>query len=93
MFVDKLGGQIGAVRYSAIFAVVGTTVDFATIKLKPVVRSYSESILGEKNKGWLKLPEWSPIQVLDEEELAKKQGRDKHLYAQRAIRKLNNEES
>ncbi|KAL9397747.1 hypothetical protein Peur_012000 [Populus x canadensis] len=89
------GGQFGAFRYSVIFAVVGTTVDFATIKLRPALSSFKESIFKEKEKkpGWLKLPEWSPIQVLDEEALAAKEAREKELYAQRALGKLSKEES
>ncbi|KAJ6710963.1 hypothetical protein OIU74_011760 [Salix koriyanagi] len=90
------GGQFGAFRYAVIFAVVGTTVDFATIKLRPALSSYKQSIFKdkEKNPGWLKLPEWSPIQVLDEEELAAKKAREKELYAaQSALGKLSKEES
>ncbi|KAF2292584.1 hypothetical protein GH714_025781 [Hevea brasiliensis] len=89
------GGQFGAFRYSIIFTVVGTMVDFVTIKLRPTVTSFRESIYGDKEKkgGWLKLPEWSPIQVLDEEALAAKEAREKQLYAQRALGKLSKEES
>ncbi|XP_011024621.1 PREDICTED: uncharacterized protein LOC105125744 [Populus euphratica] len=89
------GGQFGAFRYSVIFAVVGTTVDFATIKLRPALSNFKESIFKEKEKkpGWLKLPEWSPIQVLDEEALAAKEAREKELYARRALGTLSKEES
>uniref|UniRef100_A0A6M2E8S8 Mitochondrial inner membrane translocase subunit Tim17/Tim22/Tim23/peroxisomal protein PMP24 n=1 Tax=Populus davidiana TaxID=266767 RepID=A0A6M2E8S8_9ROSI len=89
------GGQFGAFRYSVIFAVVGTAVDFATIKLRPALSNFKESIFKEKEKkpGWLKLPEWSPIQVLDEEALAAKEAREKELYARRALGKLSKEES
>ncbi|KDP26355.1 hypothetical protein JCGZ_17513 [Jatropha curcas] len=89
------GGQFGAYRYSIIFALVGTTVDFAAIKLRPSLRSFRESIYGDKEKkdGWFKLPEWSPIQVLDEEALAAKEAREKQLYNQRAFTKLSKEES
>ncbi|EEF29639.1 uncharacterized protein LOC8279040 [Ricinus communis] len=92
------GGQFGAFRYSIIFAVVGTTVDFATIKLKPKLRSFKQSLYGDKEKkgGWLKLPVWFPIQVLDEEALAAKEVREKQLYEQRmqrALGKLSKEES
>lgn len=68
-------------------------VDFATIKLRPTAMSFRESIYGDKEKkgGW-KLPEWSPIQVLDEEALAAKEAREKQLYAQRALGKLSKEE-
>lgn len=83
-----LGGQLGAIRYSLIFTVAGTAVDYATLKLKPAFRSYKESIFGESSS-WMKLPEWSPIQVLDEEALAAKQAREQQLYAQRALGQLN----
>ncbi|THF97272.1 hypothetical protein TEA_009240 [Camellia sinensis var. sinensis] len=93
-----LGGQAGAIRYSIIFAVVGTMVDFAALKLKPSLKSFHESIIGStdssgKNGGWLRLPEWSPIQVLDEEELAAKKAREQKLYAERNAHNLRKEES
>ncbi|KAA8550600.1 hypothetical protein F0562_002284 [Nyssa sinensis] len=92
------GGQTGAVRYSIIFAVVGTTVDFTTLKLKPVLNSFRESMVGDndstqKNGDWLKWPEWSPIQVLDEEALAAKKAREQQLFAQRNVRNVSKEES
>lgn len=92
------GGQIGAIRYSIIFAIVGTTVDFATLKLKPALKSFRESLRGnddgsQKNSGGLKLPEWSPIQILDEEALAAKKAREQQLYAQRNVHNLAKEES
>lgn len=63
----------------------------------PLLRSYGESKFGNNEnvqKGdWLKLPEWSPIQVLDEEAIAAKQARERELYAQRAFGKISNEES
>ncbi|XP_051131975.1 uncharacterized protein LOC127252022 [Andrographis paniculata] len=80
------GGQLGAVRYSVIFAVVGTAVDYATLRLKPVAKELIES----KDR-WLKLPEWSPIQVLDEEALAAKRAREEQAY--RKIHNLKGEES
>ena len=83
-----LGGRLGSVRYSLMFTIVGTTVDYATLKLKPTLRSYKESII-EGSSSWMKLPEWSPIQVLDEEALAAKQAREQQLYAQRALGQLN----
>ncbi|KAG6787400.1 hypothetical protein POTOM_009039 [Populus tomentosa] len=91
----EAGGQFGAYRYSVIFAVVGTAVDFATIKLRPALSNFKESIFKEKEKkpSWLKLPEWSPIQVLDEEALAAKEAREKELFARRALGKLSKEES
>ncbi|KAH7864769.1 hypothetical protein Vadar_033573 [Vaccinium darrowii] len=92
------GGQIGAIRYSIIFAIVGTTVDFATLKLKPALKSFHESLRGnndgsQKNSGGLKLPEWSPIQILDEEAVAAKKAREQQLYAQRNVHNLAKEES
>nr|GLL30815.1 uncharacterized protein LOC109184410 [Ipomoea trifida] len=84
------GGQLGAIRYSVAFAVVGTSVDFATLKLKPVLRRYYNSGVGSKDS-WLKLPEWSPIQVLDEEALAAKHAREQEIY--RRVHNLNKEES
>ncbi|XP_070012226.1 uncharacterized protein [Nicotiana sylvestris] len=84
------GGQLGAVRYSVIFAVAGTTVDYATIKIKPALRSFYDSIVNRKDD-WLKLSEWSPIKVLDEEALAAKRAREEQLY--RSVHNLNKEES
>ncbi|CAK9182041.1 unnamed protein product [Ilex paraguariensis] len=90
------GGQIAAIRYSIIFAVVGTTVDFATLKLKPKLKSFQESVLGnsggsQKNGGGLRLPEWSPIQVLDEEALAAKRAREQQLNAHRNVNLIKEE--
>ncbi|XP_055831720.1 uncharacterized protein LOC129900725 [Solanum dulcamara] len=82
------GGQLGAARYSVMFAVVGTTVDYATIKVKPALRSYYDSLVNKKDD-WLKLPEWSPIQVLDEEALAAKRAREEELY--RSVHNLKKE--
>ncbi|XP_047329292.1 uncharacterized protein LOC124932668 [Impatiens glandulifera] len=84
------GGQLGAVRYSIVFAIVGTSVDYATIKLKPIMKNFSESIYqnSQKDGGWFKIPEWSPIKVLDEEALAAKKVREEKLIAQR--NNLNN---
>lgn len=55
-----------------------------------MLRNFQESW---KNGDWLKLPEWSPIQVLDDEALAEKQAREQKLFAQRALGKLSKEES
>ncbi|GAB2293509.1 hypothetical protein Dimus_027714 [Dionaea muscipula] len=74
-------GQLGAIRYSIIFALVGTTVDYATTELRPVLTRYLDSLSSKE----LKLPDWSPIQVLDEEALAKKRAREQQLRAQRNI--------
>ncbi|KAK2992442.1 hypothetical protein RJ640_025404 [Escallonia rubra] len=92
------GGRTGAVRYAIIFSIAGTAADFATLKLKPMVEQLRESGVGEgeksgKNDSWLKLPEWSPIKVLDEEALAKKRAQEQELYARTNIHNLNNEES
>ncbi|KAL5862091.1 hypothetical protein ACOSQ3_003377 [Xanthoceras sorbifolium] len=84
------GGQLGALRYSFIFAVVGTAVDYATLRLKPALWNIKES---QKKGDWLKLPEWSPIQVLDDEALAAKQAREEQLYNRQRLGKLNKEES
>lgn len=39
------------------------------------------------------MPEWSPIQVLDEEALAAKRAIEQQVYAQRIGGKLNEEDS
>lgn len=73
---------------------MGTTIDYAALKLKPILRSYYDSLAGsgkDKNEDWFKLPEWSPIQVLDEEALAAKRAREEQMY--RKVHNLNNEES
>ncbi|KAJ1409537.1 Tim17/Tim22/Tim23/Pmp24 family protein [Sesbania bispinosa] len=93
------GGQVGAVRYSLMFAVAGTTADFAILKLKDFLRDHSETIYqdienSKKNGNWLRLPEWFPIRVLDEEALATKRKQEEQFLAQRArIRSLREEES
>ncbi|KEH18145.1 hypothetical protein MtrunA17_Chr8g0339591 [Medicago truncatula] len=92
------GGQFGAIRYSVIFAVVGTTADFTILKLKDGWRDYSKTIYQDienlkKNENWLRLPEWFPIKVLDEEELAAKRAQEEQFLAQRArIRSLRDKE-
>lgn len=77
-------GQLGALRYSVIFAVVGTTVDYATLKLKPTLENFRESVKenSEKSGGWLKLPEWPPIQALNQEALSAKKAQEEKLRAQ-----------
>ncbi|KAF7845588.1 Mitochondrial inner membrane translocase subunit Tim17/Tim22/Tim23/peroxisomal protein PMP24 [Senna tora] len=93
------GGQLGAVRYSVMFAVVGTTVDYSILKLKPLLRDYVKSMYqndenSQKSSSWLRMPEWFPIQVLDEEALAAKRAQEEQFLAQRArIRDLRKEES
>lgn len=87
IFTDVLlGGQAGAVRYSVIFAAVGAAVDYVTPKIKPFISKFAE----EKDE-WLKLPEWSPIKVLDEEAVAAKRAREEQIY--RNVHNLNKEES
>ncbi|CAL5017508.1 unnamed protein product [Urochloa decumbens] len=83
-------GHFGAVKYAVAFAAVGTVMDYAALKLAPEWRAWKEQ-LSEK-KDWFTLPEWSPIQVLDEEALAKKKAREEKLFAQRALGKLDNED-
>ncbi|XP_027114461.1 uncharacterized protein [Coffea arabica] len=87
------GGPVAAARYSVIFAVVGTTVDYAALKTKPLLRNFYNSLVGDSDKSqqWLKLPEWSPIQVLDEEALAAKRAREEQIY--RSVRNLKKEET
>lgn len=93
-------GPVGAVRYSILFALAGTALDFATLQLKPIVQSYWDSMSSTENakknsdgsSRW-SIPEWSPIQVLDEEALAAKRAKEQQLYAQRIGSKLNEEDS
>lgn len=81
-----------------IFAVVGTTADYSILKFTDVLRDYSKRIYedfenAKKNGNWLRLPEWFPIKVLDEEELAAKRAREEQFLAQRErIRNLREEE-
>ncbi|KAM0935851.1 putative mitochondrial import inner membrane translocase subunit TIM22 [Dioscorea sansibarensis] len=86
------GGQLGAIRYAIVFATVGTTLDYATIRLKPHFNKFLDTIRQNVNSDWT-LPEWSPIQVLDEEALAAKRAREEQLYSQKVIGKLNKEKS
>ncbi|KAF5175003.1 Mitochondrial import inner membrane translocase subunit tim17 tim22 tim23 family protein, partial [Thalictrum thalictroides] len=84
------GGQVGAIKYSVIFAIVGTSIDFAALQLSSHLDKYRDSMVGgnensEHKRSWLRLPEWSPIQVLDEEALAAKRAREEQLYRQRTI--------
>ena len=93
------GGQLGAARYSIIFAVVGTSADYAILKAKDYLRDHTKIIPQDdenlqKNGNWFRLPEWFPIQVLDEEALAAKRAQEEQFLAQRArIRSLREEES
>lgn len=82
-----------------IFAVVGTSADFAILKLKDVIRDQNKTIYqhienSKKSGNLLRLPEWFPIRVLDEEALAEKRAQEEQFLAQRArIRSLKEEES
>lgn len=79
------GGRFGAIRYSVIFAVAGTAFDFTVQQMRPILLSFMDSVSkgNYPKKGpassWWKIPEWSPIQVLDEEALAAKQAREAML--------------
>lgn len=77
----------GAVRYSFMFAAAGTALDFAA----PKIQSYLQSL--QNDDSWLKLPEWSPIQVLDEEALAAKRERERQMLARRNNLDLNKDEA
>lgn len=98
MVYGILGGQFGAIRYSVIFAVVGTTADYSILKLKDVWRDYRKTIYQnienvKKNENWLTLPEWFPIKILDEEALAAKRAQEEQFLAQRErIRSLRVDE-
>ncbi|GJU10202.1 ethylene-responsive transcription factor-like protein isoform X1 [Tanacetum coccineum] len=87
-----VGGVPGAVRYSIGIAIVGTGIDYAAIKLRPVFRNMYESVAAsdEKKNSWFKWPEWLPIQVLDEEAQAAKRAREENLRAR--IRDLTKED-
>ncbi|XP_074569781.1 uncharacterized protein LOC141826437 [Curcuma longa] len=78
------GGQLGAAKYALLFAAAGTAVDFTTIQLRPYFQSFIKSLSGirEGKSNW-SLPEWSPIQVLDDEALAAKRAREEQIIAQR----------
>ncbi|KAF8697235.1 hypothetical protein HU200_036100 [Digitaria exilis] len=84
------GGHFGAVKYAVTFAAAGTALDFAALKLAPEWRAWKEQLSGKKD--WFTLPEWSPIQVLDEEALAKKKAQEEKLFALRALGKLDKED-
>lgn len=94
-FVEYIGGPKGAIRYSVIFTAAGTAVDYATLKLKPAAKNFIDSMFGQddEHKSWLKLPEWSPIQILDEEALAAKKAREEKLFQQRLVGKMSKKES
>ena len=85
-----IGGHFGAVKYAVTFAAAGTALDYAALKLGPEWHALKEHLSGKKD--WFTLPEWSPLQVLDEEALAKKKAREEKLFAQRALGKLDKED-
>ncbi|CAL9092467.1 unnamed protein product [Musa acuminata var. zebrina] len=87
------GGQLGAAKYAIIFAAAGTALDFTTRQLRPRFQNFKNTLTRIKNgnSSW-SFPEWSPIQVLDEEALAAKRAREQQLYAKRTFGKLNKEE-
>lgn len=77
------GGPQGAIRYSLVFAAVGTAFDYASLRAKPMLESY-------RNMESFKLPEWSPIRILDEEALAKKKAQEQKIFT---LGRLNKEDS
>ncbi|KAL0925435.1 hypothetical protein M5K25_003763 [Dendrobium thyrsiflorum] len=91
------GGQFGAIRYSIIMAVAGTAFDFSALKLSPVLQHFIRKVPEEKSQknvgrsSWWRIPEWSPIQILDEEALAAKRAREEKNYAQRMLDKPKEE--
>lgn len=85
-----IGGHFGAVKYAVTFAAAGTALDYAALKLVPEWQALKEHF--SEKKDWFTLPEWSPIQVLDEEALAKKKAQEEKLFAQRALGKLDKED-
>ncbi|PKA61252.1 hypothetical protein AXF42_Ash006149 [Apostasia shenzhenica] len=93
------GGRLGAIRCSIIFAVAGTALDFATPQLRPFLHRIKNTLYDNSDENvngkssWWKIPEWSPIQVLDEEALAAKRAREEKLYAQRTLGNLRKEEA
>ncbi|ONK58332.1 uncharacterized protein A4U43_C09F11120 [Asparagus officinalis] len=88
------GGQLSAIRYAVIFATVGTAFDFTTLELRPYLRNIQNSVqeMSLDPSSW-SLPEWSPIQILDEEALAAKRAREQQLYEQRRFGTMNKEKS
>jgi len=85
-----IGGHFGAVKYAVTFAAAGTALDYAALKLGPEWHALKEHLSGKKD--WFTLPEWSPLQVLDEEALSKKKAREEK-FAQRALGKLDKEDT
>ncbi|KAK8967794.1 hypothetical protein KSP40_PGU002573 [Platanthera guangdongensis] len=91
------GGHIGAIRYSIIFAAAGTALDFTELQLRPILHRFmntvSEGSCDKKDRfsSWWKIPEWSPIQVLDEEALAAKQANEEKMGVQGVLGNQNKE--
>lgn len=81
-----VGGPHGAFRYSIIFAAMGTACDYAALRAEPMLERF-------RNMDSLKLPKWSPVQILDEEALAKKRAQEQKMFAERPLGRLNSEES
>uniref|UniRef100_A0A1J3HPV3 Uncharacterized protein n=1 Tax=Noccaea caerulescens TaxID=107243 RepID=A0A1J3HPV3_NOCCA len=75
------GGHRGAFRYSIAFATLGTAYDYASLRAKPMLEKV-------RNMDSITLPVWFPIQILDEEALAKKKAQEQKLFP-----RLNKEES
>ncbi|XP_074591384.1 uncharacterized protein LOC141847275 [Curcuma longa] len=88
------GGQQGAAKYAILFAAVGTAVDFTKIQLRPYFQSFITSLsnIRDGKSNW-SLPEWSPIQVLDDEAVAAKRAREEQIFAQRRPGGVRKEES
>ncbi|KAG0462654.1 hypothetical protein HPP92_021130 [Vanilla planifolia] len=87
---DLMNSAIGGFASGALLGrLQGTAVDYATLQMRPFLQ-HLRNIVSEgnahktgKSSGWWKLPEWSPIQVLDEEALAAKRAREEQFYAQK----------
>lgn len=65
---------------------MGTACDYAFLRAKPMLESF-------RDMDSIKLPEWSPIQILDEEAIAKKKAQEQKLLAERSFGRLNKEET
>ncbi|KAK8954844.1 hypothetical protein KSP39_PZI002363 [Platanthera zijinensis] len=91
------GGHIGAIRYSIIFAAAGTALDFTESQLRPILHRFMNTVSegscdkNDRFSSWWKMPEWSPIQVLDEEALAAKQAKEEKLGVQGVLGNQNKE--
>lgn len=65
---------------------MGTACDYALLRAKPMLESF-------RDMDSIKLPEWSPIQILDEEAIAKKKAQEQKIFAERSFGRLNKEET